>query len=134
MWTRYRVSGSITSVGGISQADDCLVLLVRSAEKLGESRRLTNENKQNAGGERIECSCMTYATLLQNAARTRDYVMRSYVGRFIDNQQSIHGGNSRSGVFRFPPNPIKLGAQCLTNFAAKHSNAPSSFWRRNLAL
>jgi len=83
-WTRDRCAGTIAGVGCVSETNDCVVFLIQTAQELREPRRLAQENHEQAGRERIECSSVTYATLVKNMTRARDNIVRSDARRLVD--------------------------------------------------
>src|SRR4030095_11305144 len=72
-----RFSGQITSVSSVAQANDGLIFLLESAEKLRQPRGPADENHQHAGRKRIERSGVTYSAHLKYVPHFRDHVVRS---------------------------------------------------------
>ena len=67
----------VACVSCISETNDCFVFFVNTTEELCEPGSFAEKDDENAGGKRIESARVSNASLMKNATRLRDHVMRS---------------------------------------------------------
>jgi len=96
----------IVSVGGEAEADHAFVVFLGSGVELRQAREVADDEREHAGGERIERAQMADGALLENPAHAVNHVVGSPTGGFVDDENAIHSeANSfvivRSGNFGF---------------------------------
>ena len=80
-------------IGGIGrepQADDGVVGLVACGQECRESRRLAEDEQQDAGRHRIERAGVADPFLAQHAAHARHHVVRRRALRLVNDEQAVH--------------------------------------------
>jgi hypothetical protein len=87
------VAIGIVGVGGEAKADHAFVGFLRRGVELGEAGEAAGDEREHAGGERVEGAEMADGTLAENAAHAVDYVVGGPSGGLVDDDDAIHGGD-----------------------------------------
>ncbi len=85
-----RVAIGVVGIGGEAEADHAFVSFLRCSVELRQAREIADDEREHAGGQRIERAEMTDATLAKNAAHAGDHVVRGPTRGLIDDDNAIH--------------------------------------------
>src|SRR5712691_9447912 len=78
------LSGGIIGIGGKTQADFTLVLLLAMQIKLCQPRHPAQQHGQNSGRHGVECAQVANRALTRDASQPVDGVMRGHTSRFVE--------------------------------------------------
>lgn len=88
----HRLAVGVIRIGGEAEADHAFVGFLRGGVELRQARETSGDEREHAGGERIQRAEMADGALLQNMAHAVDHVVRGEPGGLIDDDDAIHGG------------------------------------------
>ena len=83
------LAGGVLSVGGFTQLQGALVLLVLGHEEVLDAGGLADDEHEESGGDRVQGAAMTDLALVKAAANKIDDVMGGFSGWFVDQQETV---------------------------------------------
>ena len=82
----------VVGIGGEAEADHAFVSFLGRGVELGQAGEASGDEREDAGGQRVESAEMADGALLQNAAHAVDHVVRGPTGGLVDDDEAIHWG------------------------------------------
>ena len=91
-------SGRVLGIGGFAEFESSFVLLVFGHEQVLDAGGSTDDEHEEAGGDRVERATVANFALMEAAADEVDDVVGGAAGRFIDQEQAVELRDHRFGL------------------------------------
>jgi hypothetical protein len=86
-----RLAVGVVGVGGKTETEAGVIALAAAIVELYETCGLSEEQNENAGGQRIECAEMADLAKAYEMTDGIHYVVRCFALRFVDDQGAVEG-------------------------------------------